>query len=60
MEKILVVDDELNMRLVLNAMLKKEGYEVSLAADGRQALKTLRTAIIRRSSPIPGCRKWMA
>ena len=25
MKKILVVDDELNMRLVLSAMLKKEG-----------------------------------
>ena len=26
MNKILVVDDELNMRLVLSAMLKKEGF----------------------------------
>ncbi|MFZ3116658.1 MAG: sigma-54 dependent transcriptional regulator [Syntrophales bacterium] len=41
MEKVLVVDDELNMRLVLNAMIKKEGYEVALASDGRQALKML-------------------
>ncbi len=39
--KILVVDDELNMRLVLKAMLKKEGYEVSMAADGMEALKIL-------------------
>lgn len=37
----MVVDDELNMRLVLNAMIKKEGYEVALASDGRQALKML-------------------
>jgi two-component system response regulator AtoC len=41
--KILVVDDELNMRLVLKAMLKKEGYEVSTAADGMEALKILGT-----------------
>jgi len=27
-EKILVVDDELNMRLVLKALLNKEGYDV--------------------------------
>ncbi len=40
--KILIVDDELNMRLVLKAMLKKEGYEVVTAADGLEALKVLR------------------
>ena len=39
MSKILVVDDELNMRVVLGAMLKKEGYEVLSAADGLEALK---------------------
>jgi CheY-like chemotaxis protein len=41
MGKILVVDDELNMRLVLSAMLKKEGHEVAMAADGREALAIL-------------------
>jgi len=40
--KILVVDDELNMRLVLKAMLKKEGYEVTTAADGLEALEILK------------------
>ncbi len=40
--KILVVDDELNMRRVLEAMLKKEGYEVVSAADGEEALRILR------------------
>jgi two-component system, NtrC family, response regulator AtoC len=40
--KILVVDDELNMRLVLEAMLKKEGYEVATAADGLEALQVLK------------------
>jgi DNA-binding NtrC family response regulator len=40
--KILVVDDELNMRLVLKAMLKKEGYEVATAADGEEALRILK------------------
>ena len=39
--RILVVDDELNMRLVLKTMLKKEGYEVSTAANGLEALKIL-------------------
>jgi two-component system response regulator AtoC len=39
--KILVVDDELNMRLVLKAMLKKEGYDVVTAADGLEAMQIL-------------------
>jgi len=41
MNHILVVDDELNMRLVLGAMLKKEGYEVFSAANGVEALEVL-------------------
>ncbi len=43
MDKILIVDDELNMRLVLAAMLKKEGYEVASAADGYEALQILQS-----------------
>ena len=42
-EKILVVDDELNMRLVLKALLNKEGYDVATAADGIEALKVLKS-----------------
>ena len=42
MSKIIVVDDELNMRLVLCALLKKEGYELFAAADGQDALKILK------------------
>jgi len=38
---VLIVDDELNIRRVLAAMLKREGYEVTTAADGEQALATL-------------------
>jgi len=33
-KKILIVDDEVNMRLVLKAMLKKGGYDVETAATG--------------------------
>ncbi|OGP66995.1 MAG: Fis family transcriptional regulator [Deltaproteobacteria bacterium RBG_16_44_11] len=46
MNKILIVDDELNMRLVLAAMLKKEGYEVASASDGREALQILKSGKI--------------
>jgi two-component system response regulator AtoC len=41
MKKILIADDELNMLLVLEAMLKKEGYEVITATDGFEALTSL-------------------
>ena len=46
MKKILVVDDELNMRLVLKAMLGKEGYEVATASDGLEALDILKDSNI--------------
>jgi two-component system, NtrC family, response regulator AtoC len=46
MKKILIVDDELNMRLVLSAMLKKEGFEVSSASNGREALQILQSTKI--------------
>jgi nitrogen regulation protein NR(I) len=38
---VLIVDDENNIRRVLAAMLKREGYEVTTAADGEQALSVL-------------------
>ncbi len=41
MAHVLIVDDELNIRRVLAAMLKREGYEVTAAADGEQALLVL-------------------
>jgi len=38
---LLIIDDEENMRHMLSAMLKKTGYHVDTAADGRQALEML-------------------
>jgi DNA-binding NtrC family response regulator len=38
MVKVLVVDDEQNLRKVLAAMLRRNGYEVTVAADGEQGL----------------------
>jgi DNA-binding NtrC family response regulator len=46
MNKILIVDDELNIRLVLSAMLKKEGYGVASATDGLEALQILKAGNI--------------
>lgn len=41
MKKILVVDDEESIRELYRAELSDEGYEVDLAADGREALRRL-------------------
>ena len=40
--RVLVVDDEASVREVFAAMLRAKGYEVALARDGREALKSLR------------------
>jgi two-component system response regulator AtoC len=37
-KRVLVADDELNMRRVLEAMLRREGYDVITAANGTEAL----------------------
>src|SRR5258708_37887473 len=38
MARVLVVDDEENLRLVLRTLLKRQGYEVETAESGEQAL----------------------
>jgi two-component system response regulator AtoC len=41
MRRVLVVDDEENLRLVLRTLLKKHGYEVEVADGGDSALAAL-------------------
>ncbi len=40
-ERLLVVDDDEEMRGLLRKVLEKEGYRVSVAGDGREALTVL-------------------
>ena len=40
-DRVLVVDDEQNLRKVLAATLVREGYEVQVASDGEEALAAL-------------------
>lgn len=40
-EKILVVDDQFGIRILLNEVLQKEGYDTYQAANGLQALEVL-------------------
>ncbi|MEW6002856.1 MAG: sigma-54 dependent transcriptional regulator [Nitrospirota bacterium] len=43
MSKILIVDDNKDLLWILSDIIKSEGYEVITAADGRKALKEIRT-----------------
>ncbi len=44
MKKILVVDDEEALRMLYEEELKREGYEVLTACDGKEALSLLEKA----------------
>ena len=41
MSRILIVDDEQSMRELLSIMLRKEGFDVTAAANGESAIKAL-------------------
>ncbi|NGP53532.1 response regulator [Thioalkalivibrio sp. XN8] len=40
--RVLIADDEANLLISLEYLLQREGYDVSLARDGDQALKLIR------------------
>jgi CheY-like chemotaxis protein len=44
MARILVIDDEPEMRVLLELILKSAGHEVILAADGREGVERYRTS----------------
>ncbi|MEW5767358.1 MAG: response regulator [bacterium] len=46
MEKILIVDDNKDMRFLLSNILKEEGYQTISVGDGRQAIEK-----VEKSSP---------
>lgn len=46
MKKLLVVDDQKGIRLLLKEVFSKEGYEVYLASNGVEALKYVETQVI--------------
>jgi len=43
MRRVLVVDDEENLRLLARTILRREGYEVEVASGGEQALALVET-----------------
>lgn len=40
--KMLIVDDQKGIRKLLEELFKKEGFEVKVAADGREAIEEVR------------------
>ncbi|MEW6593609.1 MAG: response regulator [Thermodesulfobacteriota bacterium] len=40
-QRILIAEDEKHIRLALSLLLRQEGYEVEMAADGGEALRKL-------------------
>ncbi len=57
MKKILVVDDEENIRLLYRDELTEEGYKVELAANGLEALskiETFRPDLVTLDVKMPG------
>lgn len=42
MRKILIIDDEPHILLMLKKMLEKAGYEIDLAANGKEGLRLFR------------------
>lgn len=45
MKNILVVDDEAHVRRIIQMALQREGYEVSVASDGKKGLEVIRKAM---------------
>lgn len=43
MKKILIVDDQMGIRILLSEVFRKEGYETFLAANGKEALEILQS-----------------
>ena len=59
--KVLVVDDDADIRKVVTQALEDEGYDVRGAADGREALASVRTLqpdLIMLDVRMPGVDGW--
>lgn len=46
MKRILIVDDEQNVRQLLSKVLKKQGYEVYTACDGAEGLEFIQQTVV--------------
>ncbi|MFJ3905654.1 response regulator transcription factor [Streptomyces sp. NPDC090025] len=61
MTRLLVVEDDPDLSLALRVLLTRSGYEITLAADGREALRRLfaeRPALMVLDLLLPGLDGW--
>jgi len=61
MAKIMVVDDESDMREMMDIMMKKEGYETELAVDGSDFLEKVdgfNPDVVTLDVMMPGLTTW--
>ena len=61
MTKIMIVDDELDFRELLDLMMKKEGYETEMAIDGSDFLENTNSFdpdIVTLDVMMPGLTTW--
>ncbi len=57
MKKLLIVDDQFGIRILLNEVFQKEGYKIFQASNGKQALdivKMRRPDLVLLDIKIPG------
>ena len=62
-QRILVVDDDLTARLLMQAALEKSGFEVSLAENGEEGLRQFRTGpcdLVMLDVDMPGMNGYQA
>ena len=53
--KVLIVDDEPNIREVVGLYLRRDGHDVVSASDGEEALRPLQAATLRTWSFSTSC-----
>ncbi len=58
MPRILVIDDDVQIQVLLHKILDRAGYEVLVASDGKRGLKICESTQVDLATRISSCLKW--